>query len=104
MDYTMFAEALSKALMVIAMLVALTNIVVEVLKALLPKVPTNYLAIAVAMLLTLLAFFVWMAYMHLAFIWYYLAAAMIMGMLVAYAAMFGFDKLKEAFERLKKQE
>lgn len=101
MDYTMFMDYLSKLLMVIAVLVALTNIIVEVLKTMAPKVPTNYLAILVALFVTALAFAAWMAHMQITFVWYYIPAALIQGMMVAYAAMFGFDKLKEAFERLK---
>lgn len=102
MDYAMFADYIAKAMMVIGILVVITNIIVEVLKALLPKVPTNYLAMGVAMLVTLLAFFAWMGYRQIVFVWYYIIAALILGMMVAYAAMFGFDKLKEAFEWLKR--
>ena len=35
------------------------------------------------------------------FIWYYIPLALILGLFVAYAAMFGFDKFKDAFEKLK---
>ena len=32
--------------------------------------------------------------------WYYAVGAVVLGIFVAYAAMFGFDKFKEAFDKL----
>lgn len=82
---------------VIGALVILTNVVVEVLKKAIPnsKFPTNLLALIVSMVLTLVAFFAWAAVKEIRLAWYYVAAAIVVGLLVAYAAMFGFDKLKE---------
>ena len=88
---------------IIGALTVLTNIIVEVLKrATWEKMPTNLLAIIVAMVLTLVAFFGYMAFMGYAVMWYYVAAAVVVGFAVAYAAMFGFDKLKEALGQIKK--
>ena len=39
--------------------------------------------------------------MKLAILWYYVVAAFLLGLFVAYAAMFGFDKFKQALTRLK---
>lgn len=44
----------------------------------------------------------YMAFMGYAVMWYYVAAAVVVGFAVAYAAMFGFDKLKEALGQIKK--
>lgn len=81
----------------IGALVILTNVIVEVLKKAIPnsRFPTNLLALIVSMALTLVAFFAWAAINAVVIAWYYVAAAVVVGMLVAYAAMFGFDKLKE---------
>lgn len=88
---------------IIGALTVVTNIIVEVLKkATWDKLPTNLLAILVAMVLTLVAFFGYCAYMSIAVVWYYVAAAVVVGFAVAYAAMFGFDKLKEAISQIKK--
>lgn len=87
---------------IIGALTVLTNIIVEVLKrATWEKMPTNLLAIMVAMVLTLVAFFGYMAFMSYTIMWYYVAAVVV-GFAVAYAAMFGFDKLKEALGQIKK--
>lgn len=88
---------------VIGILVVLTNIIVEVLKKVTwDKLPTNILAVAVAMALTLVSFFAWTGYMEITVLWYYVAAAVVVGILVAYAAMFGYDKLKECLLQIEK--
>lgn len=88
---------------IIGALTAVTNVIVEVLKrATWDKLPTNLLAVLVAMVLALVAFFAYAAYMSLAVLWYYVAAAVVVGFAMAYAAMFGFDKLKEAIGQIRK--
>lgn len=95
---------LSTILTIVGILVALTNIVVQVLKkATWEKLPTNILAIIVSMVLTLVAFFAYCQIKAIAVVWYMVVAAVVLGFLVAYAAMFGFDKLKEALAQINKQ-
>lgn len=90
------------ALAVVGVLVALVNIITEVLKKVLwDKLPTNILAVCVSMVLTLIAFFAWCSITGTPILWYYVVGAIVLGFLVAYAAMFGFDKLKEVLEKLK---
>ena len=102
MDMTVVTNYAATLLTVIAVLVALTNIVVEVLKKLTwNKIPTDLLAIIVAVALTMLAFFAWASYAGITILWYYIAAAIVVGLMVAYAAMFGFDKLKEILNKCK---
>ena len=95
---------LSAILSVIGVLVVLTNIIVEVLKkAAWAKLPTNVLAVIVSMALTLVVFFAYCQIKAIAVVWYMVAAAVVLGFLVSYAAMFGFDKLKEALTQIGKQ-
>ena len=72
-------------------------------KATWEKLPTNILAIIVSMVLTLVAFFAYCQIKAIAVVWYMVVAAVVLGFLVAYAAMFGFDKLKEALAQINKQ-
>ena len=82
---------------VVLVLMVITNIIVEVLKKLTwGKLPTNTVAMAV----TLLAFFAACQIMGVAVTWYMVAAAIVLGVFVAYAAMFGFDKLRQTLEQL----
>ena len=89
----------------VGVLVVITNIIVQVLKKLTwDKLPTNILATLVALLLTLAAFFAYCQIKSITVVWYMVAAAIVLGFFVAYAAMFGFDKLKEAIMQLQKKE
>lgn len=93
----------SVILSIVGVLVVLTNIIVQVLKKLTwDRLPTNILAVIVAMGLTLAAFFALCQIRGVTVLWYMVAAAIVVGFMVAYAAMFGYDKLREAlleFER-----
>ena len=87
---------ISVIIAVIGVLVALTNIIVEVAKkAACDKLPTNILALLVAVVLTLAAGFSYCQIKAVPITWYIVVAFVVMGFMVAYAAMFGFDKLKE---------
>ncbi len=95
------AENISALLFVVAGLVFGVNIIVEVVKKLFPKLPTTILTAAVSELVTVVAFFVWAGCTGVTVLWYYVVAVLLLGLFVAYAAMFGFDKFKEAIERWK---
>lgn len=89
-------------LLIVGVLVILTNIIVEVLKKVLwDRLPTNILAVIVALVLTLIAFFAVMEYLTITVLWYYVAAAIVVAFMVAYAAMFGYDKFKEALLKIR---
>ena len=95
---------LSVILSIIGVLVVLTNIIVQVVKKVTwGKLPTNILAVIVSMALTLVVFFAYCQINAIVVVWYMIVAAVVTGFLVAYAAMFGFDKLKEALTELGKQ-
>lgn len=80
----------------LGILVALTNVVVEVLKkATWDKLPTNILAIVIAEVLTVATGFAYYQVEGKVLTWYVIMAFIVAGFMVAYAAMFGFDKLRE---------
>lgn len=101
MDCTTMIHYASIVLSAMACLVFGVNIITEVIKKLFPKVPTSFLATILSVTITMAAFFAWASYIGLTVLWYYIVAVLILGLFVAYAAMFGFDKFKQAFERLK---
>ena len=85
----------------LGVLVALTNLIVEVAKrALWDKLPTDLLALIVGVELTVTAGLAWCQIRGAALTWYMAGALLVAGLMVAYAAMFGFDKLKEILDRL----
>lgn len=80
----------------IGILVALTNVITEVIKKLTwDKMPTNVLAVVVGELLTLASGLAYFQVNGIEVVWYYVVALVVIGFMVSYAAMFGFDKLKE---------
>lgn len=101
MNYDVIIHYASILMFAMATLVFATNIIVEVFKSIFPKLPTSLLAMIVALLITGMAAAIAITYFEVAFVWYYVPAALVLGLFVAYAAMFGFDKFKEAFDKLK---
>lgn len=105
MDYNTLIAAIINCgavmLAFMAVLVFATNIIVEVVKGLLPKVPTNIVAVVVAQIVTILALIIACAVMEITVMWYYAVGAVVLGIFVAYAAMFGFDKFKAAWDKAK---
>lgn len=107
MDYTNIMNSIgalmelgSVVLAVVAALTVVTTLIVEVIKGLFPKVPTNFVAAAVAQIITILAMLILCAVLQISVMWYYAVGAVTLGFFVAYAAMFGFDKFKEAVSKL----
>lgn len=95
MDYAMI-------LTVIGFLTVLVNLIVQVVKPLTyDKVPTEILATVLSEVLTLLAYFGYAEYASWTVTWYTVAAAVVIGLLVSYAAQFGYDKLKSALLSVK---
>lgn len=81
---------------VIGGLVAIVNALTQVIKKVtVDKIPTSLLAIILSQVVTLVAFFAYLSVTGIGFVWYYLVGVIVVGFLVSYAAMFGFDKLKE---------
>ncbi len=91
----------SIVLFFMAVLVFATTIIVELVKGLFPKVPTNFVAVIVAQILTDLSAVILCTVMEITIMWYYAVGAVVLGLFVGYAAMFGFDKFKAAWEKLK---
>ncbi len=94
--------AVSTVLTAALVLTVVTNVIVQVLKRVTyEKIPTNFLAVIVSMAVTLVSFFAMCAILKIAVTWYMVAGAIALGLFVAYAAMFGFDKLKEALDKIR---
>ena len=87
--------------LVMFLLVFATQIIVEVFKGMIPKLPTAFLVFIVAVAITVIALYITAAIMEITVMWYYAVGAVVLGIFVAHAAMNGFDKYKELFERLK---
>lgn len=97
----MNAFDISTLLVIIGALMAVVNIITEVVKKLTwDKIPTSLLAVVISLTVTLLAFFAYIQIKGIPLVWYMVVAAVVVGIMTAYAAMFGFDKLREILEKL----
>ena len=91
----------SAILLAALILTVITNIITQVVKKVTwDKITTNILAVVVSMAVTLVAFCAVCQIMGWAVSWARVAGAVALGLFVAYAAMFGFDKLREALEQI----
>lgn len=100
----MTAEIVSTLLMLVGGITILTNIIVQVVKSITwDKIPTNLVALVVAEALTLAIGGAYASMKGIAIVWYMVAAAVVVGFMSAYAAMFGFDKFKEAIQEWQKK-
>ena len=84
-------------LMVLPLLVALTNMLTNVIKGLCEAFAThaNLIAPVVALTLTLLATAAYLEIFNVQATWYWYAGGAVAGMVVAYVAMNGYDGLYE---------
>ena len=88
---------------ILGIMFALTTavqLIVEVVKRLLPKVPTDLVVFVISIALTVLSMFIGAEILAITVMWYYAVGAVILGIFVAYAAMFGFDKFTALWSRL----
>lgn len=89
--------------MILAAMFVLTTavqLIVEVVKRLVPKVPTDLVVFVISIALTVLALYIGAEIMQISVMWYYAVGAVVLGIFVAYAAMFGFDKFTALWSRL----
>ena len=98
---------LAIALIAVLVLTFATNIIVAITKKVIAwgKFPVQAWVFIVAMGLTFVTAGAGAAIYKVAMLWYYWAATAIIGLLVCYAAMFGYDNLykqiKETYEKAK---
>lgn len=93
--------SISTLITIIGVLVALVNITTQVLKNVFPKgFSSSLLALIISVVITTSSGIAYLQYMSIEFVWYYLAVLLVLSIMVAYAAMFGFDKLKQILQEL----
>lgn len=104
MDFTIIINAIlnygSVILACILALVTAVQLIVEVVKRLIPKVPTDLVVFVVSIAMTVMALYIYASVMAITVMWFYAVGAVVLGIFVAYAAMFGWDKFTELWSRL----
>lgn len=101
MDY---ATIIGQVLIIVAILTAFVNIITEVVKKTFDWCSTskviNIFVLLLSEILTIAVFLAYWQIKEMLIMWYIVAAFIMIGFMVAYAAMFGYDKLLKYFERI----
>lgn len=98
-----FANIFSYAVLIISALAFIVTMITQLFKdvGVFKKIPTALFVIVLSIVLTVTAFVAYMDYIHQTIIWYMLIAAFLAGLLVAYIAMYGWEKAYELWDRFK---
>lgn len=88
----------------IGVLAFMVSLITQVCKGvgILAKIPTDILVFILSIIITVIAFIAYMQYLHLVIIWYMYIAAVLAGFIVAFVAMYGWEKLSELWKRFYK--
>lgn len=89
----------------IGVLAFLVSVITQVFKgvSILSKIPTDILVLVLSIGITVVAFVAYMQYIQQAILWYMVLAAIIAGFIVAFVAMYGWEKFSELWKRFNKE-
>jgi hypothetical protein len=97
-----YSTIISQVLIIVASLTVLVNIITEVVKSAFGMKTSkviNVFVLILSLALTIAVFCAYWQIKQMVITWYIVAAFIIVGFLVAYAAMFGYDKLISHFRK-----
>ncbi len=88
-------------LAVIGALAFMVSVITQVFKGVgvLSKIPTDILVFVLSIGITVVAFVAYMQYIQMTILWYMILAAIMAGFIVAFIAMYGWEKLSELWKR-----
>ena len=97
--------SVTSILAVIGALAFMVSIITQVFKGVgvLSKIPTDILVFVLSIGLTIIAFVAYMQYIQQAILWYMVLASIMAGFIVAFVAMYGWEKLSELWKRFNKE-
>lgn len=102
---TLFAN-MTTILAVIGALAFMVSVITQVFKGVgvLAKIPTDILVFVLSIGMTVTVFVAYMQYIQQTILWYMILAAILAGFLVAFVAMYGWEKFAELWNRFKRVE
>lgn len=91
-------------LAVIGAIAFIVSVITQVIKGVgvFAKIPTDGLVLVLSIGITVAAFVAYMQYLHMTILWYMVLAAIMAGFIVAFVAMYGWEKLSELWKRFGK--
>ena len=97
--------SVTSILAVIGALAFMVSIITQVFKGVgvLSNIPTDILVFVLSIGLTVMAFVAYMQYIQQVILWYMVLASIMAGFIVAFVAMFGWEKFSELWKRFNKE-
>lgn len=97
--------SITSLIAVIGALAFMVSIITQVFKGVgvLSKVPTDILVFVLSIGLTVIAFVAYMQYIQQTILWYMVIVAIMAGFMVAFIAMYGWEKFSELWKRFNKE-
>lgn len=91
-------------LAVIGAIAFIVSVITQVIKGVgvFAKIPTDGLVLVLSIGITVAACVAYMQYLHMTILWYMVLAAIMAGFVVAFVAMYGWEKLSELWKRFGK--
>lgn len=91
-------------LAVIGAIAFIVSVITQVIKGVgvFAKIPTDGLVLVLSIGITVAAFVAYMQYLHMTILWYMVLTAIMAGFVVAFVAMYGWEKLSELWKRFGK--
>lgn len=91
-------------LAVIGILAFCVSVITQVFKGVgaLSRIPTDALVFVLSIGITVAAFVAYMQYIQMQILWYMILTAVMAGFIVAFVAMYGWEKLTELWKRMSK--
>ena len=104
MDLNIVLENGAVILTIIGAMATFVTIVTEFTKTwgFLDRIPTSLQVLAVSMLVSILSVVIYVQMQKAEMVWYYIVGAIVLGWIVAYVSMYGWEKLTEMWGRFKK--
>ena len=91
-------------LAIIGTIAFFVSVITQVIKniSIFNKVPTDIIVFVLSIGITVTAFIAYMQYIYMTILWYMILAAIMAGFIVAFVAMFGWEKLSDLWKRFGK--
>ena len=86
---------------IISVLVFMVSVITQVFKGVgvLSKIPTDILVFVLSIGITVAVFIAYMQYIQQTILWYMIIASILAGFVVAFVAMYGWEKLSDLWNR-----
>ena len=104
MDLNVILQNGAVILTIIGAMATFVTIVTEFTKTwgFLDRIPTSLQVLMVSMLVSVLSVVIYVQMQKAEMVWYYIVGAIVLGWIVAYVSMYGWEKLTETWKKLKK--